>query len=84
MKATLTALALAATLSVGLAPASFAMEAEIDALMEALEGELSSRGIETEGLENLTIAELRLVQQMLANGDSAGEMRRSIDVFVNE
>lgn len=84
MKATLTALALAATLSVGLAPASFAMEAELDALMEALEGELSSRGIETEGLENLTIAELRLVQQMLANGDSAGEMRRSIDVFVNE
>jgi hypothetical protein len=84
MKATLTALALAATLSVGLAPASFAMEAELDALMEALEGELSSRGIETEGLENLTISELRLVQQMLANGDSAGEMRRSIDVFVNE
>ncbi|QBY02321.1 hypothetical protein E2K80_17550 [Rhodophyticola sp. CCM32] len=84
MKATLSALAIAASLSAGLATASFAMEAEIDALMEALESELSTRGIETEGLENLTIAELRLVQQMLSNGDSAGEMRGAIDTFVNQ
>ena len=84
MKRTLTAVAVAATLTAGLAPASFAMEAEIDALMSVLERELSSRGIETEGLENLSIAELRQVQQMLSDGDSAGEMRSRIDVFVNE
>ncbi len=83
MKKTLTAVALAATLSAGLAPATFAMEAEIDALMTALEREFSSRGIDAEGLERLSIAELRLVQQMLANGDSVGEMNRALDVFVN-
>ncbi len=84
MKSILSALAIAASLSVSIAPAAHAMEAEINALVAALENALAIRGIESEGLEEMTITELRLVQQMLANGDSVSEMSSSISTFVND
>lgn len=46
--------------------------------------EFRIRGIPTEGLERLTLAELLEIEQLLTNGDSTGDMRALVKNFVRE
>lgn len=70
---TFKAVAVAAALITAAVP-TFAMESEVNELTGKLYNTLASRGISTEGLQDLTMAEILQIEQILANGDSNGEM----------
>lgn len=82
MKKTVCALAAAAAMFTATAPAVSAMESEMMMLTGAIYHALRSRGISTEGIENLTLGEVAQLSQLLSSGDSAGEMKTQIESFL--
>ncbi|MEM8977865.1 MAG: hypothetical protein AAGD04_00115 [Pseudomonadota bacterium] len=74
MTLTSKALILAASFAAVATTSAFAMEAEADQLAGAVMRELSLRGLPTDSVMDLTIAQIQQLKQIFANSDSSNEM----------
>ena len=79
MKKTLTAFATAAVLATTAAPGAFAMEAETNALVGKVYNSLNNMQMDLAMIEDLTIKDVRQIQQIMSSGESESEKRNRIN-----
>lgn len=76
----LTAIATAAALSLSvLAPAANAMSSELNALTGAVYNGLNSMQMDLAMINDLTLADIHAIDQIMASGDSESEKRNKIN-----
>lgn len=80
MTRTLTALATAAALTMSVAvPAANAMQAELNALTGSVYNGLNSMQMDLAGINDLTLADIHTIDQIMSGGDSESEKRNKIN-----
>ena len=80
MKTKLTTLATAAALSLAvMAPAANAMSSEVNSLTGAVYSSLNSMQMDLAMVQDLTLKEIREIDQIMASGDSESEKRNKIN-----
>lgn len=83
MKKVLGALVVAGSLA-GATSGAIAMNSEVNQLTGALYTALATRGLPTENLHKLSMAEILQIEQILSNGDSGGEMRNAVGSIIRK
>lgn len=85
MKTKLTTLATAAALSLAvMAPAAQAMNSELNALTGAVYNGLNSMQMDLAMIQDLTLAEIQTIDQIMASGDSESEKRNKINSILRK
>ena len=79
MKRTLIATAAATALMLAAAPSAFAMQAELNALTGAVYNGLNSMQMDLAGINDLTLAEIHAIDQIMSGGDTESEKRNKIN-----
>ena len=85
MKTKITTLATAAALSLAvMAPAAQAMNSELNALTGAVYNGLNSMQMDLAMIQDLTLAEIQTIDQIMASGDSESEKRNKINSILRK
>ena len=80
MTRTLTALATAAALTMSVAvPAANAMQAELNALTGSVYNGLNSMQMDLANINDLTLADIHMIDQIMHGGDTESEKRNKIN-----
>lgn len=78
------ALATAATITLAPAVQAQTMEMEFNMLTGAVFNALQSRGISTENIDELTLAEIATIRNLLNSGDNEGQITQRIEQILAE
>lgn len=78
----LSALILAAVTATATVPAAVAMEQEFNMLTGAVYHELSKRGIDTSGINDLTLDQIALIRGVIDSGESEGNIKNRIEAIM--
>lgn len=78
------AAALAAFATTASAQADGTMSEGYDMLTAALANDFERLGIETEGLDNLTLGQIAAIKSIADGGDGDGEKRNRIEAILNQ
>ncbi len=80
----LTALLAAAALSVAAVPAANAMNSELNALTGAVYNDLNSMQMDLASINDLTLADIQTIDQIMHGGDTESEKRNKINAVLRK